>query len=241
MIRELLSQTVRVSEAQPPTGKIRKLWPSEFGKCPRKAILGALGQLPGFVFTAQIQDSMHLGCLYEDDTVAALKRAVGDSNVRTQMPISSDIWSGKMDAVLTMGLLPVIIEHKATGDKNWDYDGSLPRAEHVCQLWLYGYLWQKAHDAGNWPEMILYYRAWGDKFAEFELRQEESQIALVGNVCGERVTRYLRRNLEAELLDLESHYQSRTIPDKPCAKPSQDAGCMWLGTPQCPNYQECWG
>lgn len=155
-----------------------ELYVSELGYHPQKFLNRVLhGKTEPF--DAPTLDIMQQGSVLEADTVAALQLA--HANVRTQFPLYNATWSGYADIVIGHGTEDVtIIEHKCTGQKWFDYKKSLPRSTHICQLWMYGWLYEQMY--GIRPNLKLYYRSWGS-FAEFALPAEpldDGAIAVTG-------------------------------------------------------------
>ena len=190
-----------------------ELWVSDLGSHPAKAMGRILhGQTPDFGIDTL--NKMQLGNVLEADTIEAIQ--FSHPHVLTQFPLHDDTWSGYADAVVGHlgGGIPTIIEHKATGDKWFDYKESLPRDTHVCQLWLYGWLYEKMY--GIQPELRLYYRSWGG-WAEFEILKDEAgdYMVAVGYVNGDLVER--QRAIAPNLLrhELEEIFQAKKMPDIP--------------------------
>ncbi len=195
-----------------------ELYVSELGYHPNKFMRRVLhGETE--TFALPILDVMQQGSTLEDDTAAALRYV--HPNVLTQFPLHNDIWSGYADIVIGHGTNEVtIIEHKCTGEKWFDFKESLPRSNHVCQLWLYGWLYEQMF--GIQPKLILYYKSWG-AFAEFQLPDQATangQIVLRGVVgqkqrgAGFVVGSVLRsRHIAPNLLRLEAEHLFNNVEE----------------------------
>lgn len=186
------------------------LYVSDLGAHPYKAMARILnGETAEFDTNTRIK--MNYGNAFESETLRALRYA--HPNVQTQFPLYNDMWSGYADFVIGHGQeLPIIIEHKATGDKWFDYKRSLPRPAHLCQLWMYGQLYQETY--GVEPDLLLYYVAWGS-FAEFLVTYHETRgyMKAEGRINGEHTTRSVRISPNLLRRELEHYYKTRTLPD----------------------------
>lgn len=206
MIYQAILQTLTSRPSRKPTDD---LYVSEFGQHPYKAMARVL-QGEQTKFDTKTLEKMENGTAFENDTMQKLSLAI--PNVRTQFPLYDAIWSGYADAVIGHGTVDVtIVEHKATGDKWWDYKGGLVRSTHVCQLWLYGQLYQDMF--GITPTLILYYRAW-DHHAEFKIVDRgDGLIWAVGEIDGNPVERSLRISPVALQAEIEDLYNLGELPD----------------------------
>ena len=160
-------------------------------------------------FDISTKEKMHLGHVLEADTITAVAHILGQAI--TQFPLYNDIWSGYADLILGHHTPhPIIVEHKATGDRWWDYKESLPRSTHLCQLWLYGQLYEEQFDIK--PTLVLYYRSW-DHYAEFTIDVDEEQVIAKGIMDDVSLRRY--RSIAPTLLrqELEQYYISKQRPD----------------------------
>lgn len=189
------------------------LWVSDLGNHPYKAMSRILRVDQQAGFGVDVLNKMQQGNLLEPDTIECLRFSY--PNVLTQFPLYNDTWSGYADAIIGHGELPspVIVEHKGTSDKNFDYKESLPRPEHVCQLWLYGQLYQERY--GVTPQLVLYYRSWSNH-AEFQLEERNdflnSYIMATGVADGRYTERYVRVHPLALRLELEGYYTRHELP-----------------------------
>lgn len=193
---------------QPKRKLTTDLWVSDLGNHPAKAMARILnGEQEEF--TVEVKEKMQFGNVLEADTAAMLAHNLSSPMI-AQFPLYNNIWSGYADLVIDhLSDRVTILEHKVTGDKWWDYKGSLPRAAHVCQLWLYGRLYEENY--GIRPRLILYYRAFGH-YAELELSEERHRIVAEGIIDGEPVHRY--RLVAPDLLreELEQYHLAREMP-----------------------------
>ncbi len=121
-------------------------------------MLGLAGA-PCTEFPQHVREVMDLGVAYENATRQILVARLGNQ-LLSDVPVGNAIWSGRMDFLITRpDAVPVIVEHKGTGDAHFDYNFTLPKFEHVCQTWLYSQLYREKYNVT--PQIILYYRAWG--------------------------------------------------------------------------------
>lgn len=205
MIREAFE---RGFTNQPGRKLTTDLWVSDLGNHPAKAMMRVLnGEQEEF--TVEVKEKMQFGNVLEADTASVLAHNLSSPMI-AQFPLYNDIWSGYADLVIDhLSDRVTILEHKVTGDKWFDYKGSLPRAAHVCQLWMYGRLYEETY--GMRPRLILYYRAFGH-YAELELSEERHRIVAEGMIDGEPVHRY--RLIVPDLLrqELERYYLARELP-----------------------------
>ena len=234
------------------------LYVSSFGRCVREVMLKA-ANIPydeGWQFPPRVRDVMSLGNAYEDDTAKHIKKLVGEGNFSTQDRLRNDIWSGKKDYDIK-GIgpdpvtgeprpleRPIIVEHKATGDKWWDYNASLPKREHVAQTWLYGELYHELH--GVRPRLILFYRSWGHK-AEFDITYDAvtSTVGVKGTIDGKQVNRSFLENYPGRRMLFESAFKMvksgrPVFPPPPPGSPCDACGCTFKGAPSCSFYKTCW-
>jgi hypothetical protein len=197
----------------------KELWVSDLGMHPYRAMNRLLNGVTDPLDIPTLE-KMQCGSVFEDATLEALRFAY--PGALTQFPLYNNIWSGYADAVLWHGLpstQPVIIEHKGTSAEWWDYKESLPRSTHVCQLWLYGQLYEEMY--GIKPRLILYYRSW-KYFAEFEIKEARVGIAAAGiisnkttvkgNYPPEEVDRLLAINPASLRYELEHYFQLGELP-----------------------------
>lgn len=214
-----------------------KLWASDMGKCPRKAILRVTGLAqPSVLPDTKMQLYFQAGNMWEDDTARALRWKYGAA-LTEQLVLKDEAWSGKCDFALYHGddsRQPVLIEHKAKGDKWWNYKGELPQSDHVGQLYIYRHLYKKLYNRE--PKLVLFYRSWGH-YAEFYLDIGEDHISIHGTIDGEAVA--LRRSVDLSSMrqELEQYYVTGEVPPRLADK---EAGCTFQGKPSCPYYHFCW-
>jgi hypothetical protein len=207
LVRSAVEQYVVSS---PPRKESGLLYVSDLGAHPYKAMARILhGETAEFDTDTRIK--MNYGNAFEAETLRAMQRTY--PNVQTQFPLYNRVWSGYADFV--MGHTwerPVIIEHKATGDKWFDYKQSLPRAAHLCQLWMYGQLYQETY--GVEPDLVLYYVAWGS-YAEFRVYEDKERGVMVadGRINGTTLTRQRLISPANLRRELEHYFKMGTLPD----------------------------
>ena len=240
MIHEVIHQYY--SKPQPYHKGSGRISVSSFGRCIRSVMLGLTG-VPQGEFPPLVREVMSLGVLYEDQTFGILKAKWGDA-IQQDIVMANEIWSGRMDFLLKkVASPPTIIEHKATGNSSFDYDGKLPEFSHVCQAWLYGQLYFEKYHVQ--PTVILYYRAWSGKYGEFLLRNPTTMP--VGVAAGWVNDKVVERYVPLEKLPerrkmFESAYAALPeIPEVPCTKPCDAYGCTFRGERSCGFYDQCWG
>lgn len=213
-----------------PSGKPR-LWGSDMCYCPRKAMLRVKGFEPTIQFDTDALLRMRGGVVWEDETVSALQQAYGDA-VSTQFRLDSPTWSCKVDAVLNHGRInPTLIKHKAVGDRWWNYDGNLPQAAHVGQLWLYGELYTEMY--GIRPTLILFYRSWSN-WAELLIDPDTYEYA--GQMNGKPYSGQMSNNFSAIRTALETYYGENALPP---VLEHKESGCTFRGKPSCQMYYHC--
>lgn len=235
LVYPAIVQAVNKERAYVSSGP-RRLWGSDLGYCPRKAMLRVLGYPATIEFSTDAKLKMRAGVVWEDETIAALLDLYGDQRLITQFVLSTPVWSCKVDAVLDHHTdRPVLIEHKAVGDKWWNYKSSLPKPEHIAQLWLYGELYRELYDIP--PRLILFYRSWGH-YAEFALGSADSPTGLrvEGEIDGIAYTRTLDLPLAERRASLERSYASGQLPDRLA---NREDGCTFRGAPSCAMYYHC--
>lgn len=245
-VMEAIRQDIERERNYESSGKPR-LWSSDMGYCPRKALMRITGYEKTIDFSTESKLKMRGGVILEDETGRALQEVHGEQNVDTQFRFSTDIWSGKGDFVLYHGtMLPIIVEHKATGDKWWNYKGNIPNPAHVGQLWLYGELYREAH--GIMPQLILFYRSWGH-YAELELTEgaQGAGINCVGLMDDKPYESFVTPHPRSLRQALESYYATvqwdgttATCPELPPRLDDMEAGCNFNGKPSCQMYYHCY-
>lgn len=214
-----------------------RLHPSEFGGCKRKVMFRVRG-VEGSPFSLTQKEAMRDGIAYENDTLEILQSAFGKTRVATQVVLKNEHWSGKADFVVDH-LTPdaVIVEHKATGQKWFDYKSGLPKEAHVLQLAMYYYLYEELF--GIRPKLILYYRSWLN-WAEFEITVHDSEIIIDGFVNDKPRRRILPKSVTAMMKSYELVYDKNILVKPVAENEKEDAGCTFKGTPSCPFYTRCW-
>lgn len=231
IVQSAIEQYVNTEEEYEPTGEPR-LWGSDVGYCPRKAMLRVQGYPVTIDFSTDTKIRMSNGVAFEDETAKALLAVYGAERVDTQFVLSTDIWSCKVDFVIYHGTdHPVIIEHKATGDKHWNYNNSLPQPAHVAQLAIYGRLYKEVY--GITPALILYYRSWGH-YAELSISPDSQTY--FGTMDGVPVNGDFPVDIDTLRATLENAYLADELPPILADK---TAGCYFRGKPSCSMYYHC--
>jgi len=236
MIQEAIIKSLETSRKRWPKRGRPKLWVSEVGRCPRRAMLRVKGVEPSVGFPTDVLNVMDLGKSFEDNTGAHLERVYGNKVVR-EVPLGNEIWSGRADFVFLYSNLPVVVEHKATGGKWFNYNNNLPKVDHVCQLCMYGYLYHYRHAVI--PKLILFYRAWRH-YAEFELIVHDDGVRALGIIDDEPASIWLWTQPKRLRLELEDLWRKDELPPLPNG-PSDEVGCTFCGERSCGYYDECWG
>lgn len=214
-----------------PTGNPR-LWGSDMCHCPRKAMLRVQGNELTVDFTTEAKIRMRGGIVWEDETIGALTEAYGE-DVGTQFALANDTWSCRVDAILYHGTRhPILIEHKAVGDKWWNYDGNLVQDAHVGQLWLYGELYTELY--GIRPTLILFYRAWSN-WAELTIDPVTYEYS--GQMNGKPYAGQMETDYRAVRATLELYYRENALAPVLADK---DRGCTFRGKPSCSMYYHCY-
>lgn len=236
IVRPLFLEGLNKPRTHRRSGAMR-LYPSEAGGCNRRTML-RMNHAPSKPFPLQVLEAMNNGNAYEDSTYEALVAAVGEDRITTQLQLQSPHWSGKCDFVLDHKTeKAIIIEHKATGQKWFDYKASLPKRDHVVQVALYETLYKKQF--GFKPKLLLYYRAWGC-WAEFHIQPREADILIVGAVNGVYRERVLPVNMTAAIRRLEYLKTKNKIPGRVDEAAMEETGCTFRGEPSCGFYGLCW-
>lgn len=218
-------------EPYPPRETI--LWGSDMGSCVRKAILRTRAEPVSLPFSASALGYMQAGNMWEAETLRALQKAY--PGIVTQLELRTDLWSCKCDFVIGHNTGdPIIVEHKATGDKWWNYKNGLPKPEHIGQLWLYGNLYTQKF--GIVPKLVLFYRSWGH-YAEYAIGQDGRNIVAAGEMDGTPVSKVLPIEPDRWKVELEFAFHERELP--PVLR-NPDDGCLFNGKPSCAYYHSCW-
>ena len=229
-----------------------KLWATDLGSCPRKVMLRVLGQATPLPDVATL-DRWENGNALERSTLYLLTDVYEERLVRG-FRMTDERWIAKCDAVLDHPReghevrpesFPIILEHKGSSDRWWDYDGKLPDRHHVLQLAFYGDRYHRHF--GVWPMLILYYRAWGH-FAEFTITRDDPILKATGMVDDQPRVVEFPLDLPAQIAELERWYDvlcstgslvaGALLPPR-LDNPAQ--GCTFRGAPSCPFFQLCWG
>lgn len=216
------------------SGKPR-LWGSELGGCLRKAMLRVQGYEPTLEFPIEAKEAMHNGIMFEADTLQALKQTYGEKNVLEQLALGDNLWSCKADFVLWHGTPNgTIIEHKAVGEKWWNYNNSLPKPEHCLQVWLYGYLYKKKFNVQ--PRLLLFYRSWGN-YAELEITDHKAYLQADGTMNGAAFSKKVTVWADEIRQEAERLYLANDVPGR---LEDREDGCTFRGKPSCPMYFHCY-
>lgn len=236
-VRDLFVKGLLAEKPPYPKKAYPKLYPSDAGSCSRAIMLRVLGA-KGSEFPVNALEAMDNGVAAEDQTLRILQAAIGAENVATQVVLQTDQWSGKADFVLYHQTeKAVIVEHKATGQKWFDYKSKLPEYKHVIQLALYKDIYKNAY--GFTPELRLYYRAW-TAWAEFLIIPTDSTIEIKGWVNGEARERTLNVSLKSLKNKLEWYWKRKHLPSRVKHAEMEDAGCTSKGKPWCRYHDQCW-
>ncbi len=218
-----------------------RLWASEAGGCARKAMLRIQGFQPTREFPIEAKEAMQNGVMFEADTEDAL-RLTYNGRLSTQVYLVNDQWSCKADFILDIGSAhPTIIEHKAQGEKWWNFQGSIPKHEHLVQILLYRHLYQEKY--GVTPKLILFYRSWGH-YAELEITTFDDyvdgvmRVQALGEMDGEPYHKVVALDPEQLRHHLEHLYTENILPERFPTK--QEGLCTFKGRPSCPMYGHCW-
>lgn len=214
-----------------PSGK-QRLWGSEMCYCPRKAVMRVQGFKPTIEFDTESLIRMRGGVVWEDETIGALQKQYGDA-VSTQFRLDTDTWSCKIDALLDHGTLaPTVIEHKAVGDKWWNYENNLPQIAHVGQLWLYGELYTEIY--GVRPTLILFYRSWSN-WAELVI--DPINLTYDGQMSGKPYSGKVNADFRSIRKTLEEYYAQTALAP---TLVNREQGCTFRGKPSCSMYYHCY-
>jgi len=233
----IMSHLTREREPYKSSDRKPLLWASDMNKCSRKAMIRVTGIAePTIVPDDQMQLYFQAGNMWEDDTLASLKWYYGD-DLTDQLVLRNQFWSGKCDFALyhdDPDRQTVLIEHKAKGDKWWNYNGQLPQAEHVGQLYIYWHLYKELY--GTEPKLVLFYRTWG-KWAEFYIEPHDNGVKIHGIVDGKATVKRRAMNLHDTRKEVEGYYSTGELPPRLNDK---EQGCTFRGKPNCAYYHYCW-
>ncbi len=235
-IREAFLQGLTMPRpAYSHSGKPR-LYVSEMGRCPRRAMLRVQGFQPSAPFAPTLLEAMGIGNAMETDSAIQLSKSC--PTLIQQLTLANSTWSGKADFMIP-GKPDTIIEHKTANSLHWDYAQKLPQPENVAQLYLYGQLYQELHHKP--VRLVLYYRGWS-KWAEFEIDTEDDDIVTcTGLVDGEKRVRSWEAGFGEMRRFMEGHFAAGTVPDLPACGANEKDGCLFRGEPSCGYHSQCWG
>ena len=221
---------------RPDYGGSSHLWITDVGNCPRKAMLRLAG-VPLKEFPLKVLEAMHEGDVAEADTLDSLVYAYSAGRVERNRSLRNDIWSGKTDAILRLeNRDPIVMEHKATGDKWWNYKEWIPRNTHICQLVMYGMLYREKFDVD--PRLVLYYRSWGH-WADMVILDHGDWVEVDGWMDGEPYQKRVDLNVRNLRLELEQYFISKDMPPR-LEVEEMDGQCTFRGEPACGYYENCW-
>lgn len=153
-----------------------RLFVSELGRNPFFMIQRLQGQAEKFDVPTLIK--MDNGKAMELATVASLQERLPRPAI-AQHPLFDHLWAGYADLLLPrhMGTRAMVVEIKSVGNW-WDYKESLPRPADICQVWLYGQLYQEM-TGEEFPDLKIFYRGWGT-YAEFDLELDRDRHGVWG-------------------------------------------------------------
>jgi hypothetical protein len=235
IVHPALVQLLKPRESSKSSSSKPRLWASEVGGCLRKAMLRIKGFKPTLEFPLKSLEAMHNGVILENDTLAALKAAYG-ADVTGQVWLGNDMWSCYADFVMFhQQPHAAIIEHKATGDKWWNFNNELPKESHVVQLSLYKYLYKSMFNID--PQVLLYYRSWGH-YAELEVQPREDHVEIAGIMDDADFYKRIAIDVDGLRLAAEAAFLAGEIP--PAFPRPLDGACTFQHAPSCPMYGHCW-
>ena len=246
MIYKAITDYVERDDGYRPSGRKPRLWAGDVGYCTRRAIMRIQGWTKTVDFDLVSKIRMKGGVMWEAETGKALKYTYGADNVNDQLSLGTVLWSGKVDFVLFHGTPDAtLIEHKATGDKWWNYKNGLPKDPHLLQLLRYYQMYQDEFD--NIPKLILFYRSWGH-YAEFEIHPvsvTDQYIKIRYNAMMDDEHKQGWKKIPHNTQTLEEYYhrnepgvQNRTLLPTRLSDP--DEGCTFRGEPSCKYYYHCY-
>jgi len=238
VIREAFLEGLKPTPRAYNAGYKPKLWVSDLGACPRRAMLRVLGKV-GDPLPRRVLEVMELGKAYEQVMADMLRRA-WKGRIRPQLPLRTPQWSGKADFLLESGGggAPVFLEHKATGDKWWNYGNNLPKTKDCVQVVMYGKLWREIERTKVSPWLILYYGAWGH-WCELSVVDDGASIGVSGHLDGVPVEKSLNANVSALRAELEGWFDAQELPPRPL-QPTEALGCLFRGELGCGMWRHCW-
>ena len=231
-----------------------RLYISGLGKCPRAQWLGARAHLDDGVKQTNppgefLIKLFRCGIELENATVHDL-RFIYDKKVGQDVRVDDGVFAGRMDIPIAKcedwpdG---VIVEHKATGQYNFNYGPkrTLPLLDHAYQVLMYQRLHHK--ETGRWVPAMLYYRGW-TSYAEFNLEtQDDSGIWYFGDIKGHEVNGCFEgKTLDKAIAEIEPYWSAQKEPPKydhpftvgKCvAKNYSKKDSYW---PRCGWFGYCW-
>ncbi len=229
IVRDAIEKSLK-PKSYKGSGLVR-LWPSEIGGCPRRALYRILGYKPEKEFPLDLREKFQLGNVLEAETGRALHMMYG-KRLKDQVRLRTKTWSGKCDWGLNIGERnPVLIEHKATGSKWWGKYGTPPRVSHIAQLVLYGQIYTEEYNIE--PRLVLYYRAWSN-WAELELDDLGDSVCIKGIMDGEDFYDEIVIDVTKRREYLEEYFALQEIP--PYEKTDE---CYFRGKPSCHFFEQC--
>jgi hypothetical protein len=191
------------------SGLIR-LWPSELGGCPRKAIYRVAGTKESNPFDDYVIEVIHSGLIWEDWISHHLER----KSYRTQVAVDNEFWSGKIDALYGLQ----VIEVKDTSSFNFR-GKRLPYAHHALQVLAYKKLLPG-------ETATIFYHGRGD-WAELTIEQQDGAILFTGEQNGHEVQGHLDGlDIDDEMATMEAHLaawlENSELPPRPYESPFEE-------------------
>ena len=226
IVRDAIERSLEPKEYK--SSGLTRLWASEVGSCPRKAMFRILGYKAESDFPVELREKFQWGNIMEDETARALKVMYG-AQLTTQLPLRTKYWSGKTDMVIGLeSHKPIIIEHKATSDSGIKY---VPRESHVAQIVLYGQLFEELYSKK--PQLLLVYRSWSH-YAELEVRDEGDTVSIKGQLDGNDFQKIVPVNVSKARMYLEQYFGLQSLPDY-----KKTDECYFAGKPSCQFFVQC--
>lgn len=222
-------------------GMPRLVHVSELGSCPRKPFLRLASVPSGDWIDEYLLEIFFNGNLWEREILKTLAQY----RPATQVRVSDDVFSGKIDALIQHGTtVPIIVEIKDTADHNFRTKDRLPYMHHCYQVLAYEVLLRKKWDYNGPIQCILYYHG-RSQWAEFEIRQEDWGISAVGYKNGDEVeVPFLGAYVNMEMELFREHFDASTTPDRYETPFTERFACtktvksyVW---PSCQYIEHCW-